>query len=190
MDTNLESARQEIQKYTNRGGNNNEGMRDQVAKMNKGKETTARKLKKPAPNAATELSAPVKSIFSVNSQVAAHSAEIERDSSASPVVVWAPMNPRSPKPIKPAVGNITTADVPYGSAMEDWEVSPGTVRTARDNFNSGGHGKFIPGLLSVNKVFVLTSHRSCLFGPPYPQQPHRHRICQYKLRHPYYPWRP
>jgi hypothetical protein len=177
MDRNLESARQEIQKYTNRGGNNNEGMRDQVAKMNKGKETTARRLKKPAPNAATELSAPVKSIFSVNSQVAARSAEIERDSSASPVVVWAPMNPRSPKPIKPAVGNITTAEVPYGSAMEDWEVSPGTVRTARENFNSGGHGKSIRGLLSVNKVFVLTSHRSCLFGPPYPQQPHSHRIC-------------
>jgi hypothetical protein len=190
MNSNLESARREIQKYTNRGGNN-EGMTDQVAKKIKEKEEiTATKLKSKSQNAPTELSAPSKYLPLVKSQLPDHDAELERDSSASPVVVRPPMNPRSPKPIKPAVGNITTAEVPYGSAMEDWEVIPGTVRTAMDNVNTGGHGKFIRGprgLVSVNQVLVLTPHRSCLFSPPHPQQPHRHRICQYQLRHPYYP---
>ncbi|OBT87743.1 hypothetical protein VE02_03071 [Pseudogymnoascus sp. 03VT05] len=134
MDRNLESARREIRKYANLGGNNNEGMTDQLAKKVKEKEVfTATKLKPKPRNVAIELSVPAKS------ELPDHGGEVERDSSASPVVVRPPMNPRSPKPIKPAVGNITAAELPYVSAMEDWEVSPGTVRTARDNSNSGGH---------------------------------------------------
>lgn len=182
MDSDLKSVRREIEKYTNWGATNNEATRDQLAKKSKDKEgVTATKLKPPALNVTTESSTQArsllptksillpKSIFLAKSQLLDHDAEVERDSSASPVVVRPSLPPRSPKPIRPAVGNITTSGVPYGLAMEDWEVSPGIVRTAINNINSGGHGKFIRGAVSVSQVLALTPHRSCFFGPPYPQ---------------------
>ncbi|OBT67434.1 hypothetical protein VE03_02986 [Pseudogymnoascus sp. 23342-1-I1] len=139
MERNLQSARKEMQKYTKWGVNNNEGTRDKLSEKAKGKEVAATKLKPLAQNAATDLSVSAKPIPPAKSQLPDHNAGvIERDSSASSVVVQSSLPPRSPKPIKPAVGNITATEIPYGSAMEDWEVSPGIVRTGVNNVNSRG----------------------------------------------------
>lgn len=135
-DSNLKSVHVEMQKHTNGVGNINENTRDQLAKKFKKGGVPAAKPKPPPGNA------PVEPSFISKSQLQDHDSEAERDSSASSVVVRPSMNPRSPKPIKPAVGNITIAEIPYGSAMEEWEVRPGTVKTNPDNLNTRGHGKF------------------------------------------------
>ncbi|KAL5350329.1 hypothetical protein ACLOAV_003896 [Pseudogymnoascus australis] len=137
---NLKSARKEIQKHVNSGGNNNEDTRDKLAKKIKGKEeNTTTRMKPLARNAPTELSTPATILPTVKSKHPDHDDEVERDSSASPVVVRPSLPPRSPKPIKPTVGNITGAKASYGSAMEEWEVSPGIVRAAVSTIKSGGH---------------------------------------------------
>lgn len=187
MERNLKSARKEMRKHVNWGGNNNDDTTDKLAKKSKGKEeTTTTRINPPARNAQTELSAPATILPPAKSPTPArflstakskhpdHDDEVERDSSASPVVVRPSLPPRSPKPIKPAVGNITRAEASYGSAMEEWEVSPGIVRAAVSTVKSGGHGKFTRRLVSVNQVPILTPHRSCLFSPPHPHQPQRH----------------
>ncbi|KFY65095.1 hypothetical protein V496_02840 [Pseudogymnoascus sp. VKM F-4515 (FW-2607)] len=113
---------------------------DKLAKKITGKEeNTTTRMKPLAANAPTELSAPATILPTVKSKHPDHDDEVERDSSASPVVVRPSLPPRSPKPIKPAVGNITGAKASYGSAMEEWEVSPGIVRAAVSTIKSGGH---------------------------------------------------
>lgn len=142
------------------GGNNNEDTRDKLAKKNKGKEeNTTTRMKPLARNAPTELSAPATILPTVKSKYPDHDDEVERDSSASPVVVRPSLPPRSPKPIKPAVGNISGAKASYGSAMEEWEVSPGIVRAAVSIVKSGGHGKFMRKLVSVNSAYINTTQK-------------------------------
>lgn len=123
------------------GSKNSEAKRDRlVKKMEEKAEVVMARQKPTKRRSSAGLSVTAESLPPAKSVRRGRDAEVGRDSSASPIVVCSSMPPRTPKPIKPAVGNITTAEVPYGSAMEEWEVNPGTIRTV--NVNSGGHGKF------------------------------------------------
>ncbi|KFY37590.1 hypothetical protein V495_07087 [Pseudogymnoascus sp. VKM F-4514 (FW-929)] len=140
MDRNLKSVHREINKYTNWGGNSHEDTRDELAsKTNEKEAITVTKRKPTTRNAMAERSVPVKSLPQPESPAPGHQAGTERDSSASPVVVRPPILPQPAKPVNAAVGNITSVEAPYGSAMEDWEVFPGIFRAAENNVNSGGH---------------------------------------------------